>query len=59
MAKTKVDIGELKFTKEQFLESKLFSNNRDLIQALIKDDEKITIDELKTRIEEWKGKVIE
>lgn len=59
MAKTKVDIGELKFTKEQFLESKLFSNNRDLIQALLKDDEKITIDELKTRIEEWKGKVIE
>ena len=58
MAKTKVDIGELKFTKEQFLESKLFSNNRDLIQALLKDDEKITIDELKTRIEEWKGKVI-
>ena len=59
MAKTKVDIGELKFTKDQFLESKLFSNNRDLIQALLKDDEKITIDELKTRIEEWKGKVIE
>ena len=59
MAKTKVDIGELKFTKEQFLESKLFSNNRDLIQALLKDDDKITIDELKTRIEEWKGKVIE
>ena len=59
MAKTKVDIGELKFTKEQFLESKLFSNNRDLIQALLKDDEKITIDELKTRMEEWKGKVIE
>lgn len=59
MAKTKVNIGELKFTKEQFLESKLFSNNRDLIQALLKDDEKITIDELKTRIEEWKGKVIE
>ena len=59
MAKTKVDIGELKFTKEQFLESKLFSNNRDLIQALLKDNEKITIDELKTRIEEWKGKVIE
>lgn len=58
MAKTKVDIGELKFTKEQFLESKLFSNNRDLIQALLKDDEKITIDELKTRIEEYmKGKV--
>ena len=56
MAKTTVK--EVKFTKEQFLESKLFSNERDLVQALMKEDENITIDELKTRIEKWKGKVI-
>ena len=59
MAKTKVNVNEIKFTKEQFMESKLFSNYRDLVQALVKDDEKITIEELNTRIEEWKGKVIE
>lgn len=59
MAKTKVNVNEIKFTKEQFLDSKLFSNYRDLVQALVKDDEKITIEELNTRIEEWKGKVIE
>ena len=59
MARTKVNVNEIKFTKEQFLDSKLFSNYRDLVQALVKDDEKITIEELNTRIEEWKGKVIE
>ena len=59
MAKTKVNVNEIKFTKEQFLDSKLFSNYRDLVQALVKDNEKITIEELNTRIEEWKGKVIE
>lgn len=58
MAKSKVDISELKFNKQQFLESKLFANERDLVQALVNDDEVITIDELKTRIEEYmKGKV--
>lgn len=58
MAKSKVEISELKFNKQQFLESKSFANERDLVQALVNDDEIITIDELKTRIEEYmKGKV--
>ena len=58
MAKSKVDISELKCNKQQFLESKLFANERDLVQALVNDNEVITIDELKTRIEEYmKGKV--
>ena len=48
-----------KFTKEQLISSKLFRNNKDILNALIKDNEELSIDEAKERIENFKkGKVI-
>lgn len=48
-----------KFTKEQLISSKLFKSNRDVLNALIKDNEELSIDEAKERIENFeKGEVI-
>ena len=58
MAKTETKVKEVTFTKQQLLDSKTFREDRDLVQAIVKDDECITIDELATRIKKWKGKVI-
>ena len=58
MAKTETKVKEVTFTKQQLLDSKTFREDRDLVQAIVKDDESITIDELATRIKKWKGKVI-
>ena len=58
MAKTETKVKEVIFTKQQLLDSKTFREDRDLVQAIVKDDECITIDELATRIKKWKGKVI-
>jgi hypothetical protein len=49
---------EDKFTKKQFLSSKLFKNNKDVLNVVIKDDEELSIKEAKERIENFmKGKV--
>lgn len=54
----KVVIGN-KFTKEQLISSKLFKNNKDILNVLIQDNEEISIDEVQKRIEKFrKGKVI-
>lgn len=58
MAKTETKVKEVTFTKQQLLDSKTYREDRDLVQAIVKDDESITIDELATRIKKWKGKVI-
>ena len=58
MAKTETKVKEATFTKQQLLDSKTYREDRDLVQAIVKDDESITIDELATRIKKWKGKVI-
>lgn len=58
MAKTETKVKEVTFTKQQLLDSKTYREDRDLVQAIVKDDECITIDELATRIKKWKGKVI-
>lgn len=50
---------ENKFTKEQLISSKLFRNNKDILNVLIQDNEEISIDEVQKRIEKFrKGKVI-
>lgn len=50
---------ENKFTKEQLISSKLFRNNKDILNVLIQDNEEISIDEAQKRIEKFrKGKVI-
>lgn len=50
---------ENKFTKEQLISSKLFKNNKDILNVLIQDNEEISIDEAQKRIEKFrKGKVI-
>lgn len=46
------------FSKEQILESAAFSNRKDILTVLIKDDETITLEEVKNRLEKFmKGKV--
>lgn len=50
---------ENKFTKEQLISSKLFRNNKDILNVLIQNNEEISIDEAQKRIEKFrKGKVI-
>lgn len=58
--KSKEEILEAsKFTKEQLVSSRLFRNNKDVLNALIKDNEELTIEQAKERIENFrKGKVI-
>lgn len=46
------------FSKKQLLMSKEFSNRKDLINALVKTDEKLTKSELQKRIDDYmKGSV--
>lgn len=57
--KEKKVVIENKFTKEQLISSKLFKNNKDILNVLIQDNEEISIDEVQKRIEKFrKGKVI-
>lgn len=50
---------ENKFTKEQLISSKLFKNDKDILNVLIQNNEEISIDEAQKRIEKFrKGKVI-
>lgn len=51
-------IVEDKFTKEQLISSKRFSNNKDVLSAKLEDDKEYTIKEAQEIIENFmKGKV--
>ncbi|MFB0846857.1 hypothetical protein [Paenibacillus oleatilyticus] len=48
------------FTKQQFLESKLFTGQqKDLLNALLHDEETYTTDEVKQQIEQYLKKAVE
>lgn len=57
--KTKaVDMKPSAFTREELKKATIFAGNRDILNALVQDGEKLTIDEAKKRIEKFlKGKV--
>lgn len=53
------EVEETVFDKDQLVSSKRFMNNKDVLNVLIEDGEKITIEEAQKRIENFmKGKVI-
>ncbi|MDO3678681.1 hypothetical protein [Paenibacillus ehimensis] len=48
------------FTKQQFLESKLFTaQQKDLLNALLHDEETYTTDQVKQQIEQYLKKAVE
>ncbi|WP_239551394.1 hypothetical protein [Paenibacillus elgii] len=48
------------FTKQQFLESKLFTaQQKDLLSALLQDEETYTTDQVKQQIEQYLKKAVE
>ncbi|MCP1311112.1 hypothetical protein [Paenibacillus tyrfis] len=48
------------FTKQQFLESKLFTaQQKDLLNALLQDEETYTTDQVKQQIEQYLKKAVE
>ena len=58
MGKDKKENKEIVFSKEQWITSKKFMNERDILTVLVKDDETISNDEAVRRIENFKkGKV--
>ena len=58
MAKKTNENAETAYSKEQILSSAVFSNRKDVLGALIGDDEKITISEVKDRLDKFmKGQV--
>lgn len=57
-AKTKGAQGPL-YKKEQILQSKKFENRKDLIDALLREDELYTLGQVESEIEKFmKGKVM-
>ena len=55
---TKTQKAETKYTKVQLLNSKVFSNRKDALGAVIKDGEMLTIKEAQGRLDKFmKGKV--
>ncbi len=49
---------ESKYTREQLLKSKKFSNRKDVLNIVVKDSEELSISEVETRIDTFmKGKV--
>lgn len=56
--KTEKVVNEIKFTKEQIVNSKKFAKNVDLLRATLKENEKYTLKEVYKIIENFmKGKV--
>ena len=54
----KNEVVEEKFTKSELLTAKILKNRKDILNVLIKDDEKLSIREAQERIEKFmKGKV--
>ncbi len=57
-AGTKANKGEPRFTKEQILSSARYSSQRDVVDALLDEKEKYTLEHVDCAIEEFmKGKV--
>ena len=54
-AKTKDDIvtDEVRFSKEQLVNSKQFTNRKDALSVIIEDDEELTIDEVNDRLNKF------
>lgn len=49
---------EIKFSKEQFVKSKKFSGQQDLLNTILEDDKQYTLDEVVSMVEKYlKGKV--
>lgn len=44
---------DIAFTKEQLLSANVFRDNRDALNAIIGEDETLTIDEAKDRLNEF------
>lgn len=58
MAKAKLETKEIKFSKEQILKSKKYENERDVINALLKEDKKYSFSDIDKLINDFmKGKV--
>lgn len=58
MAKAKLETKEIKFSKEQILKSKKYENERDVINALLKEDKKYSFSNIDKLINDFmKGKV--
>ncbi len=58
MAKAKLETKEVKFSKEQILKSKKYENERDVINALLKEDKKYSFSDIDKLINDFmKGKV--
>ena len=49
---------EVKFTKKQLLKSDMLKNDRDLVNAIFKDDKAYSIDEALKIIEDFKKGVV-
>ncbi|MCG7385104.1 hypothetical protein [Paenibacillus sp. ACRRY] len=55
----KLEPSKIKFTKEQWLTSKQFTDSsRDLINTLLEDGESYSIDEVNQKFEEFKAKEV-
>ena len=49
---------EIKFSKEQLVNSKKFSGKQDLLNTILEDDKQYTLDEVVSMVEKYlKGKV--
>lgn len=52
--KKTVEKTESKFTKEQIVASRKYSENSDIVKALLEDDKKYTLEEVDSIIEKFK-----
>ena len=59
MAIKKEDVIEVaKFSKEQLLKSKIFTDKKDVLNAIIKDNDVITLEEAKTRLDKFMNREV-
>lgn len=47
-----------KFTKKQILQSSEFSEQKDIVEAVLLGQENYTLEEVNKKIKNWKGKVM-
>lgn len=50
---TEIVLEDKKFTKAQLLKANLFRDRRDILNSVILDDEKLTIEDVTKRIDEF------
>lgn len=58
LAKKEADLTKVKFSKEQILQSKRYANRKDLLNAVLKDDQYTFTEVDKLMNDYLKGKVI-